>query len=183
MIDKTFVNLVDEKDNLVGVMEKLEVHRKALLHRAISVFIVNSRSEWILQRRALIKYHSKGLWSNTCCSHPYPGETTLEAAHRRLAEEMGMQCHLHEIFTFLYKESLDNDLTEFELDHIFVGVTDDYPVINNDEVMEWKAMSHSELKSEMKVNPELFTVWFRKLYRKISCKTETLAQSISAKQQ
>ena len=172
MIDKTFVNLVDESDNTVGVMEKLEVHRNALLHRAVSVFITNSKGEWILQRRALNKYHSNGLWSNTCCSHPYPGETALEAANRRLAEEMEMQCPLHEIFTFLYKESLDNGLTEFELDHIFVGVTDEFPQINKDEVAEWRAFSLSEINSGIKSNPELFTVWFKKLFWQLNWNVE-----------
>jgi len=182
MIYKTFVTLVDEKDNLVGVMEKLEAHRRALLHRAVSVFIFNSQGEWVLQRRALNKYHSSGLWSNTCCSHPYPGETALEAANRRLAEEMGMQCHLCEIFTFLYKEPLDNELTEFELDHIFVGVTDECPTINSDEVLEWKALSHSELNFKMKVNPELFTVWFRKLFCEVSWEIKDFVLSINALQ-
>jgi len=167
MIDETFVVLVDEKDNIVGAMEKLEAHQKAILHRAVSVFVTNSQGDWILQRRAFNKYHSGGLWTNTCCSHPNPGETSLEAARRRLFEEMGIHCQLKEIFSFIYKESLDNDLTEYELDHIFVGVTNELPEINKDEVLEWKAISFSELSSNMTSNPELFTVWFKKLYQQI----------------
>lgn len=167
MTDETFVILVDESDNTIGVMEKLEAHQKALLHRAVSVFITNSLGDWILQRRSFDKYHSNGLWTNTCCSHPYPGETSLEAANRRLFEEMGIHCQLREIFSFTYKESLDNDLTEFELDHIFVGVTDELPEINKDEVLEWKAISFNDLNSNINSDPDQFTVWFRKLYRQI----------------
>lgn len=167
MIDETLVVLVDEKDNIIGLMEKLEAHQKAILHRAVSIFITNSEGDWILQRRAFNKYHSGGLWTNTCCSHPYPGETSLEAANRRLVEEMGIHCDLKEIFSFIYKESLDNDLTEYELDHIFVGVTNEFPEINKDEVLEWKAVSFKELNSNINSNPELFTAWFRKLYLQI----------------
>lgn len=167
MLDETLVILVDESDNKTGMMEKMEAHRQALLHRAVSVFITNSQGDWILQRRAFNKYHSNGLWTNTCCSHPYPGETSLEAANRRLVEEMGINCQLREIFSFIYKESLDNDLTEYELDHVFVGVTDELPEINKDEVLEWKAISFSELNSNINSNPEMFTVWFRKLYPQI----------------
>lgn len=174
MINKTFVILVDENDNAVGVMEKLIAHQNAHLHRAVSIFITNTHGDWILQRRALNKYHSSGLWSNTCCSHPYPGETSLDAASRRLVEEMGIHCPLIKIFSYLYKELLDNDLTEFELDHIFVGVTDEFPKINTDEVLEWKAISVSELNSDINTNPELFTVWFKKLYWKLNGYAENI---------
>jgi isopentenyl-diphosphate delta-isomerase len=139
-----------------------------LLHRAVSVFIFTSKGEWILQRRALQKYHSKGLWSNTCCSHPYPGETCLQAASRRLSEEMGLQCDLREIFSFMYKEQLDNGLTEHELDHVFIGNSDNLPVLNHHEVMDWRVVSYTDLEREMADNPAHFTVWFKRIYRKVN---------------
>ena len=166
--DETFVILVDEKDRMVGIMGKMVAHREALLHRAVSVFITNSKGDWILQRRASGKYHSKGLWSNTCCSHPYPGETSLEAAGRRLMEEMGITCQLTEIFCFTYRESFENGLTENELDHIFVGISDDLPRINQIEVEEWKAVPFGVLTTDLNINPDLYTIWFRKLYPLIS---------------
>ena len=121
----------------------------------------------ILQRRAYGKYHSKGLWSNTCCSHPYPGETVTDAAHRRLTEEMGMDCPLTEKFSFIYKEPVDNELIEYEFDHVFVGVSDDMPKINLDEVVEWKAISFTDLCKDVISSPELYTIWFRKLYQRV----------------
>src|SRR5690606_3613335 len=132
-----YVILVDENDNETGTMQKMEAHQKALLHRAISVFICNSNGEWLLQKRALQKYHSNGLWTNTSCSHPFPGESNLDAANRRLFEEMGIKAGLTEIFTFIYKEQLDNELTEHELDHVFFGISDVEPEINPDEVDDW----------------------------------------------
>lgn len=167
-MDEPFVILVDEKDNETGKLGKLEAHRKALLHRALSVFIINSAGEWILQRRALNKYHSNGLWTNTCCSHPYPGETCPEAAKRRLLEEMGMHSELKEIFHFTYKEKLDNDLWEHELDHVFIGTTDDLPVVNQLEVMDWRAVSFDEIEREINDNPATFTAWFRHIYRQVN---------------
>ena len=166
--NSTFVILVDENDRHIGVMEKLEAHHKGTLHRAVSVFIFNSRGEWILQKRALGKYHSSGLWSNACCTHPYPGETSHEAANRRLSEEMGIVCHLIEIFSFTYREPLDNCLTEHELDHVFIGFSDALPQINKEEVQEWKAVSFSVLNAELIADPDLYTVWFKKLYQKVS---------------
>ena len=163
-----YIILVDENDKETGILEKSEVHKKALLHRAVSVFIFNSKGEWILQRRALQKYHSKGLWTNTCCSHPYPGETCLQAASRRLLEEMGLRCDLHEIFSFIYKEQLDNGMTEHELDHVFIGISDDLPVLNPHEVMDWREVSYTDLECEMADNPAHFTVWFKKIYRKVN---------------
>lgn len=163
-----YIILVDENDKETGILEKSEVHKKALLHRAVSVFIFNSNGEWILQRRALQKYHSKGLWTNTCCSHPYPGETCLQAASRRLSEEMGLRCDLREIFSFMYKEPLDNGMTEHELDHVFVGISDDLPMLNPHEVMDWRVISYTDLEREMADNPAHFTVWFKKIYRKVN---------------
>jgi isopentenyl-diphosphate Delta-isomerase len=166
-MDKTKVILVDKYDRETGTMEKLEAHRKALLHRAISVFVCNTKGEWLLQRRALGKYHSGGLWTNTCCSHPYSGESGLEAAERRLMQEMGIDCPLDEIFSFIYKEALDNDLTEHELDHVFLGITDQKPEINSKEVMEWKYISFKDLVNDIRSNPNNYTAWFKKIYERV----------------
>jgi len=162
------VILVDENDNELGTMEKMEAHQKSLLHRAISVFIVNQKGEWLLQRRALQKYHTPGLWTNTCCSHPFPGESNLMAARRRLKEEMGLQTDLKEIFHFSYKETFDNNLTEYELDHVFVGATNEEPLINTKEVMEWKYISFKNLLVDINKQPENYTVWFRKIAERVN---------------
>lgn len=165
--NKNNVILVDTNDNVIGEMEKLEAHRKALLHRAISVFITNSKGEWLLQQRALGKYHSNGLWTNTCCSHPYPGETSIDAANRRLMEEMGMKASLQQVFSFIYKEELDNHLTEHELDHVFIGVSHEKPEANNEEVLNWKYVEFDELKRNVTNNPEKYTVWFKKIFERV----------------
>ena len=167
-MNETHVILVDNYDNQIGTLEKMEAHRKALLHRAISVFICNSKGEWLLQRRALDKYHSNGLWTNTCCSHPFPGEITVDAANRRLLEEMGMQCHLVELFSFTYQEDLDNELTEHEFDHVFTGVTDEIPQINTAEVLEWKYVNYSDLLTDINRNPNEYTVWFKKIVERVN---------------
>lgn len=166
--DSTYVILVDKEDNDIGMMEKMEAHRIPLLHRAVSVFVTNSKGEWILQQRALGKYHSKGLWTNTCCSHPYPSETSFVAAHRRLVEEMGIDCQLKEVFSFIYKEPVNDELIEYEFDHVFVGVSDDIPKLNCDEVLDWKAISFSDLDKDIRSFPDLYTIWFRKLYQQVS---------------
>jgi len=168
MREDIYVILVDENDNPVGVMEKMEAHRKALLHRAISVFIVNSDGEWILQKRALDKYHSRGLWTNTCCTHPAPGESDLDSANRRLEEEMGIQCNIEKLFNFVYKEKLDNELTEHEFDHVFFGICDCDPVINTDEVDEWKKISFEELHKDIVSNPDNYTYWFKQIYQNVN---------------
>ena len=144
------VQLVDDQDNPIGVMEKILAHQKGELHRALSVLILNSNNELLLQRRALGKYHSPGLWTNTCCSHPYPGEDSFEAAKRRLQEEMGMSADLNFVFKFQYKCDFDNGLIEHELDHVFVGVTDDTPHINTDEAMAFSWVSIEDLEESMK---------------------------------
>lgn len=167
-MNDTFVILVDSDDKQIGVSEKMEAHRKALLHRAVSVFIINSKGEWLLQRRALSKYHSNGLWTNTCCSHPYPNESSIDAANRRLVEEMGMKCQLKELFSFTYKEVLDNELTEYEFDHVFVGISDENPNINLDEVMEWKYINFIDLKNDIHHNPHNYTVWFKKIFERVN---------------
>lgn len=164
----TDVILVDNEDNELGTMEKMEVHKKGLLHRAISVFITTSSGEWIMQRRAMDKYHSKGLWTNTCCSHPYPGETNIDAAKRRLMEEMGLQSKIKEAFSFIYKETLDSGLIEHEYDHVFIGVTDNEPVINTNEVLEWEKINYHQLHSDVQHNPESYTYWFKKIYEKVN---------------
>ena len=161
------VILVDENDQETGVMEKMEAHRNALLHRAVSVFIVNRKGEWLLQQRAFSKYHSNGLWTNTCCSHPRPGESSLETAERRLKEEMGMTAELSELFHFIYKEPLDNELTEYELDHVFIGISDEQPTINTDEVFNWKYVTYDELKKDIEKHPENYTVWFLKIVDRV----------------
>jgi isopentenyl-diphosphate Delta-isomerase len=168
------VILVDDSDRQTGVAGKMEAHEKGLLHRAVSVFIVNSKGEWILQRRALDKYHSNGLWTNTCCTHPYPGESSVDAASRRLVEEMGIKCTLTELFTFIYKEKLNNELTEHELDHVFFGISDEKPVINTTEVEEWEAIPYSELHDDIQKNPSDYTYWFKEIYQKVDASIKHL---------
>ncbi len=162
------VILVDKEDNELGAMEKMSAHLDPVLHRAISIFIVNTKGEWLLQQRALGKYHSNGLWTNTCCSHPRPGESNLEAAKRRLFEEMGMETELSEKFHFIYREALDNDLTEYEFDHVFIGVSDRLPQINTNEVMNYKYINFNDLKKDIKDNPGKYTVWFLKIVDRVN---------------
>ncbi|MCX7986596.1 MAG: isopentenyl-diphosphate Delta-isomerase [Bacteroidales bacterium] len=172
------VILVDENDTTIGRMDKMEVHQKALLHRAVSVFIINSRGEWILQRRAEGKYHSAGQWSNTCCTHPMPGETVEEAASKRLMEEMGMTCiPMHKAFHFIYKAKLDGELTEHELDHVFYGFCDEHPRINPTEVMEWKAAHPNMIEADINANPQNYTIWFRILFPRMKTFLEKMSQS------
>lgn len=166
--EEKLVILVDRKDNTTGIADKMEAHRKALLHRAVSVFVFNSAGEWILQKRALDKYHSAGLWTNACCTHPMPGETEQDSARRRLMEEMGLTCDLRKLFTFIYKEKVDGDLYEHELDHVFAGFTDMEPVIEPSEVEDWKRMTYSELRADIRRNPKDYTVWFRKIFRRVN---------------
>ncbi|MCF8294405.1 MAG: isopentenyl-diphosphate Delta-isomerase [Chitinophagaceae bacterium] len=158
---KDAVILVNEQDEQIGLMPKLEAHEKGLLHRAFSVFLFNTQGQLLLQQRAFGKYHSEGLWSNTCCSHPMPEEEIQSSAHRRLMEEMGLKTELHFLYSFLYKASLDKGLTEHEIDHIFVGTTDELPNINTDEVAAWKYISIDELLTDIQLHPELYTIWFK----------------------
>ena len=159
------VILVDEKDNPVGLMEKIKAHEEAVLHRAFSVFVINKKGELLLQQRALHKYHSPGLWTNTCCSHQRPGETNIEAGRRRLREEMGMDCELEDMFWFIYRAEFDNGLTEHELDHVLVGYCDHNPVINPDEVADYKWMDVESVRQDMKSHPDLYTEWFKIIFR------------------
>ncbi|MBN9379476.1 MAG: isopentenyl-diphosphate Delta-isomerase [Chitinophagaceae bacterium] len=154
------VILVNEFDKPLGVMEKMEAHRKALLHRAFSVFIFNSKGEMLLQRRSMTKYHSGGLWTNACCSHPRPGEDTCQAARRRLAEELGFTVSLTKVFDFTYKAAFGNGLTEHEFDHVFVGHYDDEIHPNAEEVSDYKFFSVEAIGADMKVQPEAYTSWF-----------------------
>ncbi len=156
-----YVILVNELDQEIGQMEKQEAHEKALLHRAFSVMVFNSEGEMLLQQRAMNKYHSGGLWTNTCCSHPRPGEEVEKAAHRRLMEEMGFDCDLKLHQTFIYKAPFDNGLTEHELDHVFVGEYNENPAFNLDEVNDYQWIKLSDLYDQLKSDPEKFTVWFR----------------------
>ncbi|NIG55235.1 isopentenyl-diphosphate Delta-isomerase [Chitinophaga sp. Cy-1792] len=156
------VILVNESDEAIGQMEKMEAHQKGLLHRAFSVFVVNDAGEMLIQQRALDKYHSGGLWTNTCCSHPEPGETTLEAAHRRLTEEMGFDCPLQEIFSFTYKNIFNNGLTEHEFDHVLVGTYNGPVHPNADEVNSYQTLTPDTILNMMEKEPDSFTVWFHK---------------------
>lgn len=157
----TDIILVDTHDNEVGQMEKMEAHRKGLLHRAFSIIVFNSANEILLQRRALDKYHSQGLWTNTCCSHPAKGETNLDAAHRRLKEEMGFDCELKEAFHFIYRTELENDLIEYELDHVIIGYSDQQPVLNPNEAIDFQWLNIEAISNEIHKHPEQFTFWFR----------------------
>ncbi len=157
-----FVILVDENDNEIGVEEKIKAHEKGKLHRAFSIFIFNSKGEMLIHKRAENKYHSPGLWTNACCSHPRPKESLEEATKRRLMEEMGFNCSLKKAFSFIYKAKFDNGLTEHEFDHVFIGVCDVEPKPNANEVADWKWVKIDELLEDVKEHPEKYTVWFKK---------------------
>ncbi|MBN8701694.1 MAG: isopentenyl-diphosphate Delta-isomerase [Bacteroidetes bacterium] len=159
--------LVDELDNEIGVCEKIEAHQKKLLHRAFSIFVFNDKKELLLQRRAVTKYHSAGLWTNTCCGHPRPNETTINAATRRLQEEMGFVCSLQRSFSFIYDAKLENNLFEYEYDHVFIGTYNDAPVINTEEASEWKYESLELVKQDVLRYPQNYTVWFKKCLDRI----------------
>jgi len=154
------VILVNEKDEMLGTMEKMEAHQKAFLHRAFSVFIFNKKGEMLLQQRALNKYHSGGLWTNACCSHPFPDEDVEIAAQRRLYEEMGFTTPLKKAFDFVYKAPFDNGLTEYEFDHVFVGIHDNGIQINESEVKEYCYKSVEEIADSLTTHPAKYTAWF-----------------------
>lgn len=169
------VVLVDRQDNKLGLMEKMKAHEEGLLHRAFSVFLFNEKGQTLLQQRADHKYHSGGLWTNTCCSHPRDGESYYEGAKRRLVEEMGIQTSdLKKAFHFIYKAALDNDLTEHELDHVFVGYYDKDPAINPDEVKSFKWMTIEEVSRDIQNHPEKYTEWFKIIFHEYQSKIETL---------
>lgn len=158
------VILVNEKDQQLGLMNKMEAHEKGKLHRAFSVFIFNKNGEMLVQQRALDKYHSPGLWTNTCCSHQREGESNLEAGKRRLYEEMGFSCELEEMFWFVYRAEFDNGLTEHELDHVMTGTYDQDPEINPEEVASFKWMMPAAVKQDIADRPELYTEWFKIIF-------------------
>ncbi len=154
------VILVNSNDEPIGLMPKMEAHKKALLHRAFSVFVINGNNELMLQQRALQKYHSPGLWTNTCCSHQRDGEENIEAGLRRLQEEMGFETPLEYLFNFIYKAPFDNGLTEHELDHVMLGRYEAEPSINPEEVASWKWMDIDLIHADLINNPANYTVWF-----------------------
>ncbi|HMK03615.1 MAG TPA: isopentenyl-diphosphate Delta-isomerase [Ferruginibacter sp.] len=161
------VILVDENDEQVGTMEKMEVHQKALLHRAFSIFILNDKGEMLLHKRADRKYHSGGLWTNACCSHPQPGEETLAAARNRLQEEMGISTPLKKVFDFIYKAPFDNGLTEYEFDHVFIGTYEGDIIPNTEEVSDYCYKSIEEVKSSIQSHPRKYTEWFKIAFPKV----------------
>ena len=160
------VILVNENDEKIGLMAKQEAHEKGVLHRAFSVFVFNDKNELMLQQRAMHKYHSPGLWTNTCCSHQRDGESSIEAGKRRLYEEMGFTINLKETTSFIYKAPFDNGLTEHELDHILIGNFEGIPTINKEEVASWKWMELEEAKKDIETNPEIYTAWFKIIFDK-----------------
>ena len=155
------VVLVDEHDNEIGTMEKMEAHQKGVLHRAFSILLFNSKGELLLQKRAKSKYHSAGLWTNTCCSHPLPGESMKTATQRKLEQEMGIVLQPEFAYKFIYKATLDRNLIEHEYDHVFIGTFDGAPLINKDEVDEWKYCRVDSVRKEVLENSESYTAWFR----------------------
>lgn len=158
---KESVIIVDPNGQARGIMDKMEAHRLGVMHRAFSIFIFNSNGQLLLQQRALDKYHSAGLWTNTCCSHPRLGESNLDAANRRLLEEMGMNCDLTELFQFSYCHEFDNGLIENEYDHVFMGITDDLPSLNAAEVEAFRYIDTDLLLLELAQQPERYTAWFK----------------------
>lgn len=155
------VILVDVNDKVVGTMEKMEAHRKGVLHRAFSVILFNDAGKLLLQKRSKSKYHSSGLWTNTCCSHPLPGETMDAATRRRLKQEMGIDLQPTFSHRFIYKADLDHGLTEHELDHVYIGTFNGSPDINQKEVEDWKYVDLQSLKQDMGQNPSDYTAWFK----------------------
>ncbi len=170
------VILVDVNDIATGTMEKMEAHEKALLHRAFSVFIFNAQGDMLLQQRAISKYHSGGLWTNSCCSHPRPGEDTHTAASRRLQEEMGFYTPIEKVFDFTYQAAFDNGLTEHEFDHVFVGYYDGKILPDENEVSSYAYWSMTKIETLINEEPALFTAWFRIAFPKIMdwCKKHTI---------
>jgi isopentenyl-diphosphate Delta-isomerase len=166
-MELTEVILVDVNDRQTGTMEKMEAHEKGLLHRAFSIFIFNAKGEMLLQQRAMNKYHCGGLWTNACCSHPYPEEETIKAAERRLKEELGFHTAIEKVFDFVYKADFDNGLTEHEFDHVFVGEYDDKIDANKEEVLDFCYKNMQEIQQNLETHPQKYTAWFRIAFPKI----------------
>ena len=169
--------LVDPMDRAIGTMEKLAAHEQGLLHRAFSLFVFNSKNELLLQRRAVGKYHSGGLWTNTCCSHPRPEEDTAKAVTRRLYEEMGMSCDVTHGFSFIYKAAFGNGLIEHELDHVYFGWSDERPVPNTEEVVSYRYLSLEQVENEIHASPEHFTVWFKACFAQVKSHFASMAKA------
>ena len=157
------IPLVDDNDNIIGHAEKMEVHLRGLLHRAFSILVFNDKNEILIHQRAFGKYHSPGLWTNTCCGHPNEGETMEAAVHRRLQEEMGFDCDLSHKFSFRYKAVFENGLTENEIDHVYIGIFNETFTVNPDEVADYKWISVAQTKELIHQNPDNFTVWFKEI--------------------
>ena len=158
------VILVDSDDNFLGKMETKEAHQSGALHRAFSVYLINTAGDFLLQRRAANSYHSAGLWSNACNGHPHPKETTMQAAIRVLDEEMSIVTSLTHLYHFTYKAEFENNLTEHELTHVYLGTYNDSPQPNPEEVLEWQYLSTEELIKDLKLHPEMYTEWFKLSY-------------------
>lgn len=165
-MEEEMVILVNENNEQIGTMPKMEAHEKAVLHRAFSVFVFNDKNELMLQQRAAHKYHSPLLWTNTCCSHQRVGETNIQAGKRRLMEEMGFVVELENSISFIYKAPFDNGLTEHEFDHVLIGYYNDIPNINLDEVSSWKWMDLEAVKNDILEHPEFYTEWFKIIFDK-----------------
>ncbi|HRP01866.1 MAG TPA: isopentenyl-diphosphate Delta-isomerase [Candidatus Kapabacteria bacterium] len=168
MIPNNKIALVDEDDNIIAYEDKLIVHRDGLLHRAFSILVFNDIGEILLQRRALHKYHSAGLWSNTCCSHLPENSEMKEIIHTRLNEEMGFDCELEFQFKFTYKVIFNNGLTEYETDHLYFGYFNSVPNVNPEEAMGWMWISYEKLEEWIKTSPEEFTYWFKEIFKRLS---------------
>ncbi len=168
------VTLVDSKDQVIGTMDKLEAHKKAILHRAFSVLVYNSKGQMLLQKRAKTKYHSGGLWTNACCSHQWPKEDSMAAAKRRLMEEIGIDAQPEFFYKFIYKAELDNNLTEYEYDHVFTCITDQQPKLDTREVEDFKYINMEDLYADIEENPEHYTVWFRMITERLKGSMETV---------
>ena len=160
------VILVNSENQKIGLMPKLEAHIRGILHRAFSVLIFNKKGELLIQQRALNKYHTPGLWSNTCCSHQIDGETNIEAGKRRLFEEMGFEVELFNFDSFIYNAYFENGLIEYEFDHILVGIFEGTPLINKNEVNDFKWITFDKLQKEIYSSPQNYTVWFRIIFEK-----------------
>jgi len=173
--EEEFLILVDESDTPWGKLEKQLVHNLGTLHRAFSVFIFNSKGEMLLQQRAKDKYHSGGLWTNACCSHPGYGEEVRDAVQRRLLEEMGLNCDTHFSFKFRYKTRFENGMIENELDHVYLGTSDEVPTPAVGEVHAWRYITKEQLRNEVAENPDLFTVWFKLIFEKVILHADALA--------
>ena len=165
-----YIIAVDEFDKEIGSIEKMEAHYKGILHRAFSILVFNSNNQLLLQKRNVKKYHSPGLWTNTCCSHPRNGEELQDAVYRRIKEEMGFTCKLEEIFSFIYKVEFEENLFENEYDHVFIGKYDGEVVPNKEEVDDFKWADINYIKNDIKVKPEKYTYWFRTLINRIDDK-------------